>query len=84
MEPMACNDFADYLSAPKMPAAWVYGVVTNPPYRRAQAFAARALAEVPYVALLLRTNFLMDPSVAGVGSIATNRPAPTTSYRAFR
>jgi hypothetical protein len=34
---------ADYLSASKMPAAWV----TNPPYRCAQRFAERALAEVP-------------------------------------
>jgi hypothetical protein len=46
----------DYLSASKMPAAWVEGVVTNPPYWYAQRFAERAL----YVALLLRTDFLMD------------------------
>jgi hypothetical protein len=48
-----------------MPAAWVGGVVTNPPYRYAQRFAERALAEVPYVALLLRTNFLMDAERRG-------------------
>jgi hypothetical protein len=55
----------DYLSAPKMPAAWVYGVVTNPPYSLAQEFAERALSEVPYVALLVRTNFLMDAEGRG-------------------
>ena|SRR6516225_3658050 len=52
---------ADYLSASKMPAAWVEGVVTNPPYRYAQRFAERAF----YVALLLRTNFLMDAEDRG-------------------
>jgi hypothetical protein len=67
----------DYLSAPKMPAAWVYGVVTNPPYRRAQAFAGRALAEVPYVALLLRTNFLMDAERRGRW---LDRNEPTRTY----
>jgi hypothetical protein len=48
-----------------MPAAWVGGVVTNPPYRYAQGFAARALAEVPYVAFLVRTNFIMDAERRG-------------------
>jgi hypothetical protein len=51
---------ADYLSASKKPAAWFGGVVANPPYRYAQRFAERAFAEVPYVALPLRRNFLMD------------------------
>jgi hypothetical protein len=55
----------DYLSAPKMPAAWVYGVVTNPPYRYAQRFAMRAISEVPYVAFLVRTNFIMDAERRG-------------------
>jgi hypothetical protein len=55
----------DYLSPPTMPAAWVYGIVTNPPYRLAQRFAARALSEVPYVALLRRTNFIMDAERRG-------------------
>jgi hypothetical protein len=36
----------------------VKGIVTNPPYRLAVQFAEKALTEVGYVALLLRTNFL--------------------------
>jgi hypothetical protein len=36
----------------------VEGIVTNTPYTRAEQFARKAIAEVPYVALLLRTNFL--------------------------
>lgn len=67
----------DYRSAPKMPAAWVYGVVTNPPYRYAQAFARRALAEVPYVAFLVRTNFLMDSERRGRW---LDRTEPTRVY----
>lgn len=34
------------------------GIITNPPYRLALAFARKAISEVRYVALLLRTNFL--------------------------
>ncbi|RJQ38252.1 MAG: hypothetical protein C4555_05155 [Dehalococcoidia bacterium] len=33
-------------------------IVTNPPYRLAEAFAKHAIAEVSYVAFLLRLNFL--------------------------
>jgi hypothetical protein len=47
---------ADYLATPVPPGAG--GIVTNPPYRRAEPFLQKALGEVPYVALLLRTNFL--------------------------
>jgi hypothetical protein len=36
----------------------VTGIVTNPPYRSAVEFARKALREAPYLALLLRTNFL--------------------------
>jgi hypothetical protein len=46
----------DYLTAP-LPDG-VTGIVTNPPYRLAVEFARKALGEVPYLALLLRTNFL--------------------------
>jgi hypothetical protein len=49
----------------KMPATWVYAVVTNAPHRYAQRFAARALTEAPYVALLVRTNFVMDADRRG-------------------
>ena len=47
---------ADYLTAP-VPDG-VQGIVTNPPFGRALAFAQKALSEVPFVALLLRLNFL--------------------------
>lgn len=36
----------------------VQGIITNPPFKLAQEFAEKAISEVPYVALLLRTNFL--------------------------
>jgi hypothetical protein len=38
---------ADYLSASKMPAAWVGGVVTNPPYRYASASPSERLPRCP-------------------------------------
>jgi hypothetical protein len=53
----------DYLTASPLPH--VDGVVTNPPYKWAQAFATKALTEVPYVALLVRTNWLMDSERRG-------------------
>jgi hypothetical protein len=53
----------DYLTTPML--SEVEGVVTNPPYRQAQRFAEKALQEVDYVALLLRTNFLMDSARRG-------------------
>lgn len=34
------------------------GIITNPPFKLAVDFARKALSEVPYLALLLRTNFL--------------------------
>jgi hypothetical protein len=67
----------DYLSAPKMPTAWVHGVVTNPPYKLAQRFAMRAISEVPYVAFLVRTNFLMDAERRGRW---LDRTEPTRIY----
>jgi hypothetical protein len=51
-----CSSGVDYLKA-KAPAG-VQAVVTNPPYKLAVLFAEKALLEVPYLALLLRTNFL--------------------------
>ena len=51
-----CRTGVDYLNA-KLPAG-VEGVVTNPPYKLAVRFAHKAMREVPYLALLLRTNFL--------------------------
>ena len=51
-----CRTGIDYLKA-KTPAG-VEAVVTNPPYKLAVQFAEKALREVPYLALLLRTNFL--------------------------
>jgi hypothetical protein len=46
----------DYLTS--APAADIDAVVTNPPYAQAVAFIRKALSEGPYVAMLLRTNFL--------------------------
>jgi hypothetical protein len=41
------------------------GLVTNPPFQLAQRFAAKAIAELDYVALLVRTNFLTERTVRG-------------------
>ncbi len=49
-------EIVDYFKA--SPYAHAKGIVTNPPFRLAIDFAKKALSEVPYLALLLRTNFL--------------------------
>jgi hypothetical protein len=59
----------DYFTVPALDD--IEGIITNPPYDKAggrlpsgrcdgaaEQFARKAIAEVPYVALLLRTNFL--------------------------
>jgi hypothetical protein len=51
-----CEAGVDYLRA--RPSKGVGGIITNPPYKLAMSFAQKAIAEVPYLALLLRTNFL--------------------------
>lgn len=51
-----CVSGIDYLSAKAPPE--VNAIVTNPPYKLAVQFAQKAIKEVPYLALLLRTNFL--------------------------
>jgi hypothetical protein len=51
-----CEKGVDYLRATRPPG--VQGIVTNPPYKLAMCFAEKAIAEVQYVAFLLRTNFL--------------------------
>jgi hypothetical protein len=38
----------------------IEGAVTNPPFRKALAFARRLLAEFRYVALLVRSNFYVE------------------------
>lgn len=50
----------DYLAAAKVPG--VNSIITNPPFRFALEFAIKATAQVPFVALLLRTNFLESTS----------------------
>jgi hypothetical protein len=40
----------------------IQAIVTNPPYCLAQIFVEKAVTEVAYVALLLRTNFLESAS----------------------
>jgi hypothetical protein len=52
----SCQAGLDYLKARPRPG--VQGIVTNPPFKLADRFARKALHEVPYLALLLRTNFL--------------------------
>jgi hypothetical protein len=61
----------DYLTAP-VPVG-VTGIVTNPPFKLAIKFARKALDEVPYLALLLRTNFL-----EGTGRLPFFRAHPPT------
>jgi hypothetical protein len=51
---------ADYFTLPPIPG--IEGIVTNPPYLVAQRLAEKALAEARYVALLLRSNFLIEGS----------------------
>lgn len=51
-----CGSGINYLTAKQRPE--IKGIITNPPYKLAKQFAEKALHEVPYVALLLRTNFL--------------------------
>jgi hypothetical protein len=51
-----CQSGINYLTTKARPD--VDGIITNPPYKLAMRFAERALEEVPYLALLLRTNFL--------------------------
>lgn len=55
-----CETGVDYLRA--APRQDVQGIVTNPPYKLAVHFARKAIGEVPYLALLLRTNFLESTS----------------------
>lgn len=55
-----CASGVDYLKAKAIPG--IGGVVTNPPYKLAMSFAEKAISEVPYLALLLRTNFLESTS----------------------
>ncbi len=55
-----CSSGIDYLKSKPKPG--VGGIVTNPPYKLAVKFADKALREVPYLALLLRTNFLESTS----------------------
>lgn len=51
-------DVCDYLTAVLL--GHVDGIITNPPYKKAEAFAAKAISEVPYLALLVRTNWLIE------------------------
>lgn len=66
-----CKSGVDYLSS--KPLHGVQGIVTNPPYRLAMRFAEKAIGETPYLALLLRTNFL--ESTARLRFFRLNPPA---------
>ena len=63
----------DYLKLTSPPG--IDGVVTNPPYIKAREFLEKALAEVGYVALLVRTNFLFEG--AGRTELLEVRHPPT-------
>jgi hypothetical protein len=62
----------DYLTA--IPPPGIEGIVANPPYRQALQFALKALSEVPYVALLVRSNF----TVEGIKRMAFRTSHPPT------
>jgi hypothetical protein len=62
---------ADFLTVP-VPHG-VQGIITNPPFRLALEFAKKAIVDVPYVALLLRLNFL--ESVERLSFFHTTPPA---------
>lgn len=49
---------ADYFTLAPPPG--IEGIITNPPYLAAQRFAEKALQEAPYVALLVRSNFIVE------------------------
>lgn len=51
----------DYLLT-SVPDRRIGGIITNPPYRLAQAFLEKAIQEVPYSAWLLRMNFVESMS----------------------
>jgi hypothetical protein len=53
---------ADYLATPTLPMGPFDAVITNPPFKLAEQFARKAIREVPYTALLLRTNFVESVS----------------------
>src|SRR5262249_54516378 len=48
----------DYLTA--NPPPFIQGIVTNPPWKRALLFARKAVSDVPYAALLVRSNFEIE------------------------
>jgi hypothetical protein len=62
---------ADFLTVPGPHG--VQGIITNPPFRLALEFAKKAIVDVPYVALLLRHNFL--ESVERLPFFAKSPPA---------
>lgn len=62
----------DYLTAAS--PLGVQGIITNPPYKKALQFAEKALREVPYVALLVRSNF----DIEGVKRMAFRAQDPST------
>jgi hypothetical protein len=50
----------DFFAMPPPPRGRIDGIVTNPPYKIALAFAQKAISEVPYVAMLVRSNFATE------------------------
>jgi hypothetical protein len=63
------NGGCDYLQTPR--PVCVEGIITNPPFKLAESFLRKAIAEVPYSAWLLRMNF-----VESVGRLQFFRETP--------
>jgi hypothetical protein len=69
---------ADYFKLAPPPG--IEGIVTNPPYKQAQRFLEKALADAPYVALLVRSNFLLEG--AGRTELLDRQHPPTRVWSA--
>jgi hypothetical protein len=67
----------------EIPTGSFAGIITNPPFAHAAAFVERALTVAPYVAMLLRINFLESERRRHCSSLDTS-PACTSSREGYR
>jgi hypothetical protein len=67
---------SDYLTMAPLPG--IEGIATNPPYKKAVEFLQKALCEVGYVALLLRSMWLADAD--GRDDLLERHPAARTYH----
>lgn len=61
---------------------WVEGIVANPPFAWALEFLQRAITQVPYVAFLLRSHFLIE--AAGRKQFRAQYPVTRTWHASLR